>query len=72
MRYINVRFKLWKNRVILIENHTTGCQHTIAVSESIGEFQLIEVAEKTVTLAHNGEEIRLTLSPIFFLNAQRR
>ena len=56
----------------LIENRTTGRQHTIAVGESIGDFQLIEIAAKNVTLSHNGEEVRLALSPIFFLNAQRR
>ena len=56
----------------LIENRTMGRQHTIAVGESIGDFQLIEVAEKNVTLSHNKEEIRLALSPIFFLNTQRR
>ena len=57
---------------VLIENRTTGRQHVIAVGESIDDFQLIEVAEKNVTLSHNGEEVRLALSPIFFLNAQRR
>ena len=67
-----MRLELWKNRIILIENRVIGRQHTIAVSESIGDFQLIEIAEKNVTLAHNGEEVRLALSPIFFLNAQRR
>ena len=56
----------------LIENRTTGRQHTIAVGESIGDFQLTDIAKKNVTLSHNGEEIRLALSPIFFLNAQRR
>ena len=56
----------------LIENRTTGRQHVIAVGESIGDFQLIEVQSKNVTLDHNGEQIRLALSPIFFLNAQRR
>ena len=56
----------------LIKNRTTGRQHLIAIGESIGLFQLSEIAEKNVTLSHNGETARLTLSPIFFLNAQRR
>ena len=56
----------------LLSNRTTGRQHTIAVGESIGDFRLTEVQSKNVTLSHNGEEVRLALSPIFFLNAQRR
>ncbi len=56
----------------LIENRTTGRQHVLAVGESFGDFQLTEIAEKNVTLSHNKEEIRLALSPIFFLNTQRR
>ena len=56
----------------LLSNRTTGRQHVLAVDESIGGFQLTEVAEKNVTLDHNGEQICLTLSPIFFLNSKRR
>ena len=56
----------------LLSNRTTGRQHVLAVGESIGGFQLTEVAEKNVTLSHNGETARLILSPIFFLNSKRR
>ena len=50
----------------------TAIAFSFAVGESFGDFQLTEIAEKNVTLSHNTEEIRLALSPIFFLNAQRR
>ena len=51
---------------------TTARVTTVAVGESIGDFRLIEVQSKNVTLSHNGETARLILSPIFFLNPQRR
>ena len=56
----------------LLSNRTTGRQHMIAVGESFGDFRLTEVQSKNVTFSHNGETVRLALSPIFFLNSKRR
>ena len=52
----------------LIQNTTTGQQATIAVGESFGNFRLTHVNAKNVRLQHNGEEVRLSLAPIFFLD----
>ena len=52
----------------LLQNTTTGQQATIAVGESFGDFRVTHVNAKNVRLQHNGEEVRLSLAPIFFLD----
>ena len=52
----------------LIENTTTGQQSVVAVGESFGAFRLTHVNAKNVRLQHNGATVRLSLSPIFFLD----
>ena len=67
----NISRKAFKMKSIFVFI-LTAIAFSFAVGESFGDFQLTEIAEKNVTLSHNTEEIRLALSPIFFLNAQRR
>lgn len=52
----------------LIERTTTGQQSLVAVGEAFGDFRVTHVNAKNVRLQHNGEEVRLSLAPIFFLD----
>ena len=51
----------------LLSNRDTSQQSVIAVGEAFGAFRLTHVNAKNVRLEHNGETVRLSLSPIFFL-----
>ncbi len=52
----------------LIQDTTTSQQSVVGVGESFGDFRLTEVNAKNVRLQHKGETVRLSLSPIFFLD----
>ena len=56
----------------LIKNETTRQQHRLSLGEMIGDFQVVEIQGKQVTLDHLGKSVVLRLPPGMLLNAQRR
>ena len=56
----------------LIKNETTGQQEMLSIGEGLGDFHVVEIQPKQVTLDHLGKSVILRLPPGMLLNAQRR